>query len=51
MHAKLEIKNMDQIVMSDTTPAASRRAARISRGYSLEELAIATGLARAHELF
>jgi transcriptional regulator with XRE-family HTH domain len=38
------MKNMDQIVMSDTTPAASRRAARISRGYSLEDLAIATGL-------
>ncbi|WP_342585737.1 hypothetical protein [Rhizobium acidisoli] len=38
------MKNIDQIVMSDTTPVASRRAARISRGYSLEELAIATGL-------
>jgi len=35
---------MDQIVTSGRTPAATRKAARISRGYSLEDLAIATGL-------
>jgi len=39
-----EMKNMDQIVMSDTTSSARRRAARLAKGYSLEDLAIATGL-------
>jgi transcriptional regulator with XRE-family HTH domain len=38
------MKNMDQIVRSKTTPTARRRSARIARGYSLEDLAIATGL-------
>lgn len=35
---------MDQIVKSLSSSAASRRAARLAKGYSLEELAIATGL-------
>jgi len=35
---------MDQIVRSFSSSAASRRAARLAKGYNLEELAIATGL-------
>jgi transcriptional regulator with XRE-family HTH domain len=35
---------MDQFVKPETSPAASRRAARLAKGYSLEDLAIATGL-------
>jgi hypothetical protein len=40
---KLEMK-MDQIAISNMTPAERRRAARLAKGYSLEDLAIATGL-------
>ncbi|CUX67932.1 conserved hypothetical protein [Agrobacterium tumefaciens str. Kerr 14] len=35
---------MDQTVKSLSSSAASRRAARLAKGYNLEELAIATGL-------
>ncbi len=35
---------MPQIVKSLSSSAASRRAARLAKGYNLEELAIATGL-------
>lgn len=35
---------MDQIVRSFSSSAAGRRAARLAKGYNLEELAIATGL-------
>lgn len=35
---------MDQTVKSLSSSAANRRAARLAKGYSFEELAIATGL-------
>lgn len=35
---------MDHFVEPETNSAASRRAARLAKGYSLEDLAIATGL-------
>ncbi|MDR9777019.1 XRE family transcriptional regulator [Rhizobium hidalgonense] len=35
---------MDQFATDNTSAAARRREARIAKGYSLEDLAVATGL-------
>jgi transcriptional regulator with XRE-family HTH domain len=40
----MEIGHMNQLGARHANPAAQRRAARVAKGYSLEDLAIATGL-------